>query len=164
MSSLAKSIYEHRITWGISIFALWAFILALVAAANVLLLSKVAELYGYETEIQGRVWLIFILNTLFGLGFAASAYGLWQRRNWGRLLFLWIIVIWSFSNVVALFMPDSPFSSNMRPTISNKVLESIRFSIGPVASLWYLNLARVKCLFSSTDRTDNFIDEEVNHL
>ncbi len=152
---------QRQLAWGISAFVLWAAILAFLAFANVLLLSKVAELQESDPALQRQLWLIIFLNVGFGLGFALSAYGLWQRRNWGRTLFLWIVVIWSLVNVIALFAPGGWLPSNEVYSTGSRLLKGLRFTIGPAASLWYFNLPRVKYLFN-TNGAENLTTEEVS--
>ena len=146
--------------WGILIFMLWALILAMLAIANLLLLSQAVELYSDEAGNQSRVWLIFGLNVCFGLGFGLSAYGLWERRNWGRVLFLWCLVIWSGFNLAALFLPRLLFASVRDYSAGGLAANSIRFAVGLLVSLWYLNLPRIKTLFDPSSSA-NFATGEV---
>ena len=142
--------------WGVHIIAIWAGILAFLALANLLILSRVVEIGGYEPDSRNQIWLIFALNVIFGLGFAASAYGLWRKLNWGRLLFLWCIVIWSALNIAALFISHPSYSPGAR------ALNSLRFIVGPVVVLWYLNLARIKHGFNAGLPLTLEIEEDKN--
>ena len=133
--------------WGIWICAAWALVLALLTIANLLLLSLAVEFYSNEYGMQSRVWLIFGLNVVFGLAFAASTFGLWRQQNWGRLLFLWAIIIWSSFNFITLFIPNLLFSAGRDYTIRELTPNAIRFAAGVFVPLWYLNLPRVKAFF-----------------
>jgi len=133
--------------WGIWICAAWALALAILAFANLLLLSKAVELYSNQFGNQAQIWLIFILNVIFGLVFAVSTYGLWRPHNWGRLLFIWAIVIWSGFNILALFAPGILSASSRDYTTGQLAASGIRFVAGLFIPLWYLNLPRVKALF-----------------
>ncbi len=145
-------------SWGIYIFALWALALAVTAFARLLLLTKANELYQNTADNQGLLWLIFIMSSLFGLGFAGSAYGLWKQRNWGRVLFLWLIVIWSGLNLMALLIFPSSLS-DQDYTISGLLLNVARFAFAMLISLAYFNLAPVKARFKAGP-SKNFTSEE----
>ena len=114
--------------------------LAFVAAARLLLLSKVVELSGDGFGSQPQIWLVFILNALFGILFAASAYGLWGRYTWGRILFLWGILFWSAFELFSLFIGNDA-------TVPAIIAGVFRVAIGLLISLWYFNLPRIKMLF-----------------
>ncbi len=120
----------------------------MTAFARLLLLTKATELYENTYDNQGLLWLIFIMSGLFGLGFAGSAYGLWKQRNWGRVLFLWLIVIWSGLNLAALLIfPNS--LSDQDYTSSGILLNIARFAFEMFISLVYLNLPPVKARFKA---------------
>jgi hypothetical protein len=154
LDKISTVLLERGRFWGITVFAFWAAVLAFLALANIMVLSRAVELYGFEVENQGQVWLILIMNIIFGLGFAVSAYGLWKKRNWGRLLFLWFIVTWSAFNIVALFAFDSAAGS-----LRMRAFNTGRHLVGPVVSLWYLNLARIKGLFGAGS-SEKFLAEK----
>lgn len=149
------SMFQKSARWGVHIIAIWAGLLAFLAVANLLILGQVIEIGGYEPDSRNQVWLIFGLNVIFGLAFAGSAYGLWRKRKWGRLLFLWCIVIWSGFNIAALFI--SPAYSP-----GTRALNSLRFIAGPVVSLWYLNLAHIKHGFNGGLPVTVEIEEDKN--
>jgi len=132
--------------WGIWICTAWALVLAFLAVANLLLLSQIVA-YSNGQVSQGQIWAIFMMNIIFGLAFAASTFGLWRRHNWGRLLFIWAIVIWSAINLVALFIPGFLFPIENQPSAGELTLGGVRFAVGLVLPLWYLNLPRIKTLF-----------------
>jgi hypothetical protein len=120
--------------------------MALIAFAQMLNLSAVVGVGDQEGISASRIWTVFILNAFFGLGFGASAIGLWMRHQAGRLLFIGMIVIWSGLNIIGLF--TSPGSTYSWGDIS---LNLIRYLIGLVLPPWYLNLAHIKALFHSGD-------------
>lgn len=156
--SLAAFVRRHWGSWGIPIFALWALVLAFLSFARLLLLTRVVQLGGEVLENQSMIWLVFIFNTAFGLGFTGSAYGLWRRRNWGRVLFLWWIVIWSGFNWVAVFF-NPALSSNQEALISNLLINGLRLAVGVIISMWYFNMPHIKALFD-TDTPEQFTIEE----
>jgi len=140
---------QQRITlkWGVWLCAGWACTQVVLTIFNLLLLTKAVELYSDEYGNQARVWVVFILNVGFGVVFAFSTYGLWRRQNWGRLLFLWAITIWTSFNLIGLFLPVFISTSNGQFTISQVAANGIRFALTLVIPLIYLNLPRVKALF-----------------
>lgn len=115
--------------------------MALVAVARLLFLSGTVELTSNQFGTQTQVWVIFIFNAIFAIGFAGSAYGLWGVRGWGRVLFLWVIGAWSIFNLVALFMTIDSY-----PT-SEFIIDLLRLIVGLLISLWYFNIPRIKALF-----------------
>lgn len=132
--------------WGIRVFAAWALILTVLALANLLLLTAFVEVGNQPVGSQTRIWLTFVFNVLFSLGFAGSSYGLWRCHKWGRVLFLWTVVIWSGFNIITLFAADLFFAG--RPyTAIELTLNGFRYAIGLLISVWYLNLPQVKLLF-----------------
>ncbi|MEW5959760.1 MAG: hypothetical protein AB1801_18700 [Chloroflexota bacterium] len=145
-------------SWGIIAFVLWAVVLAVVAFARMLLLSKAVELYSNQFGSQAQVWMIFIINGILGIGFAASAFGLWRTDNWGRLLFLWIIGLWSGSNLLAMWVVN-PLILGRQYGLADLLLNGLLVTTGLIISLWYFNLPRIKTLFQ-TKTSKNFITEE----
>lgn len=145
-------------SWGVLIFLVWAAVLALVAFARMLLLTKAVELYSNQFGTQSQVWMIFVINAVLGLGFAVSAFGLWRMDNWGRLLFLWIIGTWSLFNLIALFIAN-PLIFKAQYSIDDVMVNGLRVAIGLIISVWYFNLPHIKTLFR-TKATENCIIEE----
>ena len=143
--------------WGIYLFAIFSLILALIAVVRLLILIQTVELYSDEFGNQTLVWIIFVLNSLFGLGFAASAYGLWKRYNWGRILFMWLIVSWSGLNLFAIYSPY--FSPRQDLSFDGAMISSLRFGFGIILSLVYFNLPRVKELFLLDPAEDSTLEE-----
>ncbi len=145
MGKLSAWVQGHWGSWGILILTLWALVLTLLAVVNILWLTAIVENTNQEIEIS-RIWLFFLLNTLFGLGFAVSAFGLWRLRNWGRLLFMGMIFIWAASYVLAWLIS----LSNSQPySISELTLNFIPYLLGAGLSIAYLNLPRIKALFET---------------
>jgi len=127
--------------WAIRVFALWAGVLALLAVARLLLLSRSVELVSNQFGNQGLAWVVFGLNVAFALGFGYCAYSLWQQQNRGRIAFLWLIAVWSIFNVIGLlFGPAIPAAMQIS-------LNIFRYAVGLVIPLFYLNLPRVKARF-----------------
>jgi hypothetical protein len=162
-------------TWGIFLLSLWASVLALVNLARILLLSESVQFLGSNVgPDQGQIWLIFVLNVIFALGFGGSVYGLLKRYNWGRVLFMWLIVIWSGSNLIALFAPNllyllffpkavlsTPgllFSPNQDYTVGELTVNGLRHAVELILPLWYLNLPHIKMIFR-TQPDENFTAE-----
>ena len=117
--------------------------MAVLAISRLLLLSLVQftdNAFGNPTII----WFNFLLNVILVLGFGASTYGLWGRRNWGRVLFLWLVVIWAGSNMIALLAnPDQ------NHTIGALLINGLRFAVSAFIPLLYFNLPHIKTAFHS---------------
>ena len=126
-------------------FAGWALVLAFIALSRLLFLSRVVELAHEEFGSQTGVWLVFALDALFCVGFGLSAYGLWKRRNWGRLLFLWLLGAWSAFELIGPFVANQDAFIDLTANI-------FRVAVGLLIALFYFNLPRIKTLFN--------IDEE----
>lgn len=127
--------------WAIRVFALWAGVLALLAAARLLLLSRSVELVSNQFGNQTLAWVVFGLNVAFALGFGFCAYSLWQQQNRGRIAFLWLIAVWSIFNVIGLlFGPAIPAAMQITMNI-------FRYAVGLAIPLFYLNLPRIKAQF-----------------
>jgi len=136
----------------------WALVLAILAFANLLFLSTVVQMMGTDDGPgQSQIWLVFLLNVLFLIGFAVSAYGLFRLDNWGRILFLWCIIIWSGFNLIAIFIPS--FYPDRDRSAEGVWFNGLRYGVGLIVPLWYLNLPRIKMIFHS-QRSENLIVEE----
>ena len=105
-------------------------------------MSRVVELAGEEFGSQGGVWLVFALDVLFCVGFGLSAYGLWKRCNWGRLLFLWLLGAWSAFELIG------PFIAN-QDTFIDLTANVFRVAVGLLIALFYFNLPRIKAFFEA---------------
>ena len=146
LGQLSAFVQRRWGSWGIFILGLWALVLAVVALARLLLLSAVIESGGQENTDQGQIWIVFILNALFAIAFAACVYGLWTRRNWGRLLFMISVTIWSIFYIVALFLPTgAPVTESY--SVMTLIINLIPYIIGVALSIWYLNLPHIKAMF-----------------
>lgn len=132
--------------WGIRLFALWALLLAVLAAGYLLILSASVELYSDEYSNQAQVWLIFALNIGFTVGFTAAAYGLWLQLKWGRILFLWLIVFWNGVNLLSLLAPALLMRAALPPPLA-LALDLARYGLALLIPLVYLNLPHIKACF-----------------
>jgi hypothetical protein len=155
---LSALIRDHVGSWGIFVFSLWALILTIVAVARIILLTGVVEFVNNEYSNQLQIWIIFILNVIFGVGFGASSYGLFRRQSWGRILFLWTILIWTGFNLLAVFLFRSILPSNNGAFVDSLPVNIVRFALGGVISVWYFNIPRVKARFS-TGSSEEFTTE-----
>lgn len=134
-------------TWGIRLLALWALILAILAAGYLLVLSASVELYSNVYHNQAQVWFIFLLNVGFSVGFAAGAFGLWRQLNWGRVLFLWLIVVWNGVNLLSVLAPGF-LALNVQESPLDLAINLIRYGVALLIPLIYLNLPRIKACFA----------------
>lgn len=120
-----------------------------------LALTAVTGANSQEILSQSLIWTLFFLNAFFGLGFSASAYGLWMRRHWGRLLFCGVVIIWAVVYITALLMPVRSLSTGTN-SVMILVLNLLRYVFGSVVPVWYLNLAHIKTLFDTpTPKSEN---------
>ena len=147
-------------TWTIRLFAIWAFILAVIPLANLLLFTAAVEFYSDQYDNRAQVWIIFLLQSVFGTTFAFSAYGLWRYKNWGRLLFLWASSIWFSLNLVALIVPELIRFSIRQYTTSELVWNAVRFIVALSIPLWYLTRPHVKAIFDHRP-SNNLSTEEL---
>ncbi|MDX1522311.1 MAG: hypothetical protein R3264_11835 [Anaerolineae bacterium] len=130
-------------TWGIVVLALWAVVLVLVIITSLLQVTVSAELY----RSPALVWLVYVIFSAFALAFGFSAFGLWQRYNWGRVLFLGAIGVWSVLNLIFLFRPDLLVETAPPHSTRNIIFSVARHLVGFILPLWYLNLAHIKSMF-----------------
>ena len=130
------------------ILILLAVVLTLLALALMLFLSAVVRVGGQENLGQGRIWTFFILHILFAVGFSASAYGLWGRHNWGRLLFISSITVWGAYYVIFLLIPAAK-SGNF--SVGALILNLIPL-VAVITAILYLNLAHIKALFDPSHK------------
>lgn len=145
MGELSAFVERRWGSWGILILGLWALVLALVALARLVLLSAVVG-SGNQDVSQGQVWVVFVLNALLALAFAACAYGLWTRRHWGRILFMGCIAVWAIFYLVALFTSSTPLANNDY-TPGSMAFNLVPYLGGVIITVWYLNLPHIKALF-----------------
>ncbi len=148
-----KSIFTPA--WGIRILALWAVVLALLAMSHLLLLTLAVELY--EGDNQARMWVIFGLNIIFAVGFSAAGYGLWLKKNWGRIAFLWLIGVWSAFNFISLLAPNLNLILGQPPL--QWLFAGLKYSAALVIPMVYLNLPRVKTEFEPQEVTSLSVDD-----
>jgi hypothetical protein len=99
----------------------------------------------FDSELRVPLWIILIFNVILAVGFFASSYGLSMRQNWGRVLFLWLIVLWSVANLMALLY--SILRANK--IVSFHFVDSLRYLIALIMPLWYLNLPHIKTIFKT---------------
>ena len=130
--------------WGITIVALWAVTLAFLSFANLLLITSIVQSVTIEVGVL-QSWLVFGLNIFLLIAFSISAYGLFKRQQWGRLLFLVSVSIWAGFNFFALF--SSSYSLNQDHTNQAIFFNAFRYAVALIMPLWYLNLPQVKLAF-----------------
>ena len=129
----------------VRIIACWAFVLGLLNLANILILTGAVELYTNEFGNQMQVWLILLLDIIFGLGFFISGYGLWTHKSWGRTLFLWFITAWAAFNIIGLVISIEQYD------LGALVVNMLRFVITLLIPLWYLHRPQVKAFFAENN-------------
>lgn len=129
--------------YGIYIIVLWSIVLGLQnfirlvytlrVGANSLNADFLARFYFYQ-------WFSFGL----GIAFLVAAFGLWQRRNWGRQIFLAMVILFFATALYGLF---SASDNNFDALVKWELAAQYLFSI---ALPWiYLNLKFVKEKFQT---------------
>jgi hypothetical protein len=127
-------------TWGIRVIAVWSLVLALLAVAHLLVLSAASAVGELQTAIP--IWVVFLLNALFVAGFGVSAVGLWRIFEWGRRVFLGLIILWSVFNFASLAVQSNT------PLASQTLLyDLLRYVLALVVPLIYLNLPNIRHQF-----------------
>ena len=141
---MAKSLSQRPKRWGVFLLALWAAVLSFQAISPLLILS--ASVVRDSNPI--RLWTTFFISLCFSIAFALSAYGLWQEHHWGRMLFIWIVIVWSIVNLTVLLLPDSIFGATPPRTALGWVMAVSPYLISLLWPVWYLNVPDVKETFS----------------
>ena len=129
---------------------LLALVLAVWTFAHLLLLSVVVTMPTQENMSQSRFGQFSFSIHCLAWRFVASAYGLWNRRNWGRLLFIGCVIVWGGFYVVSLFTPDGPVVSG-NYTLGTLALNIIAYVGGTFSIVLYLNLPHIKALFDTQE-------------
>ena len=149
-----------RITqWGINIVALWSLTLAFLAFANHLHITSRVQSTVVEVGVL-QSWMVFGLNLSLLVLFSVSAYGLFKRQQWGRILFLVTVSIWAISNFFALFSPA--YLPNQNYTNQHLLLNAFRYVVALILPIWYLNLPQVKRAFRPSSANLKIEDSTTN--
>ncbi len=139
---------KRPISWGVIIIALWSLILGLLTLAGLLRFSQVVSQVSVSSESQ--IWILFVAYTLFTIGFGLSTYGLWQFQSWGRRLFLWTVGAWAIFGVMGLLRVNGfSIAPERTYTVTEIVVNLIRYLAGFILPLLYLNLGHIKPLFQT---------------
>jgi len=103
--------------------------------------------FGSPATVFG--WLSLVLAFIAPFGFAASVYGLWGLRPWGRHLFLALSTLFFGFNVIGVWLPGGLPPTVQDPTqvLNARLLASARYSLALVIPLIYFNLKWIKPLF-----------------
>ena len=94
-------------------------------------------------------WLSLALAFIAPFGFGACVYGLWERRAWGRYLFMGLSTLFFGVNLIAVWLPlGLPPGLEDPVQIRNaRLLTSARFGLALVIPIVYFNLSWIKALF-----------------
>lgn len=149
MGGLSAFVERRWGSWGILFLGLWALVLALVGLARLVLLSAVLGATQKNVS-QSQIWVVFSLNALLAVAFAACTYGLWTRHHWGRVLFMGCIALWAIFYVVALFASSTPLANNDY-TPGSMAFNLVPYLGGAILAIWYLNLPHIKALFDKKE-------------
>ena len=140
--------FKRPNSWGVIIIALWSLILAFSTLGGLLLFS---QMIGHiEVSSESQIWVLFVAYTLFTIGFGLSSYGVWQYQSWGRRLFLWTLGAWAVFGVMGLLRVNGFSVAPERTyTVTEVIVNLIRYLAGFILPLLYLNLGHIKPLFQS---------------
>lgn len=126
--------------YGIYVIAVWALVLGLQNIARLIYTLAVssgsppAQLYTYE-------WV----SVAFSLIFLVATFGLWQRKNWGRWLFLAAVPLFFTVATFGVFFGNlGDISTATRWGLA------ARYAVSVALPWIYLNLTFVKNAFSPT--------------
>jgi len=123
-----------RRPYGIYVIAVWALILGLQDIVR-LIYTLTVNIGTPPAQLHVYQWA----SAAFSLAFVAAAIGVWQRKNWGRQLFLVAATLFFIVAIVGIF-------SNPPPNISAASRWGLTFRYAvSIAIPWiYLNLSFVK--------------------
>ncbi len=142
-SWILKHNYFRR-PYGIYVIAVWALVLGLQNIARLIYTlaidagAPLAQLYLYQ-------WV----SVAFSIAFIVAAFGLWNHKNWGRILFL---AAAAFFFAIATFGVFSNHPTAMKPVAQWTLVA--RYAISIALPWIYLNLPFVKKpFFNKTEDT-----------
>jgi len=128
---------------GLLTIALWAVVLGL--------LNFIRLVYTFSSAAdpalapQNRIYFYQWTTTIFGLAFFAAAWGVRQRANWGRLLFLGAVAAFFALSMVGVFSGQAA-----APPPEARPWFVVRYALSIALPFVYLNLPFVKQSFQST--------------
>lgn len=136
-----------RRPWSLYIFIVWGLVLAFNTGVALWDITGPLAQLGSPATLFG--WLSLALAFVAPFGFAASVYGLWELRPWGRYLFLSMSTLFSAFNLAAAWLPGGLPLSPQEPgqLLNAQLLASARYGLALVIPLIYFNLKWIKPLF-----------------
>ncbi len=109
--------------YGTYVIAIWAAVLGLQNLAR--LIYTLATDGAGSRASEAQLFIYQWIGVIFSIVFFAAAVGLWQRKNWGRRLFLFatppffaLAIFGVFSSVTANLSPATQWGLAARYTIS----------------------------------------------
>jgi hypothetical protein len=139
-----------RRPWSLYFFIAWGLVLAFNTGIALWDITGPLAQFGPPATAFG--WLSLALAFIAPFGFAASVYGLWELRPWGRYLFLALSTLYFGFNVIGVWLPGGLPATVQDPAQvrSARLLASARYSLALVIPLIYFNLKWIKPLFQET--------------
>ncbi len=131
---------------GLLTIALWAVVLGLL---NFIRLVYTFSLAADPTLApQNRIYFYQWTTVIFGLAFFAAAWGVWQRANWGRRLFLGAVAAFFALSMAGVFSGRAA-----APPPEARPWLIVRYALSIALPFAYLNLPFVKQSFQPIKET-----------
>ncbi len=123
--------------YGIYVIAVWALVLGLQNIAR-LIYTLTVNNGALPTEVRAYQWV----SVAFSVAFLGATVGLWQRKNWGRWLFLLAVPIFFIVATIGVFSANP---ADISPTARWGL--AARYAVSIALPWVYLNLTFVKNAF-----------------
>lgn len=127
---------------GIYIVAIWSAVLGLLNLIRLLLTFSIDSPELLKDMSLPQFYLYQWACLIFGLGFLGATVGLWRRRNWARVLFLGIALVFFVTAMAGLFV-----SAPADPSVASRLIRGGRYLLSIILPFIYLNLPFVKDKF-----------------
>ena len=124
--------------YGTYVIAVWAVVLGLQNLVRLIYTLAVDN----GGAAQSRLFLYQWVSVLFSIAFIAAAVGIWQRKNWGRKLFLLSTPLFFAIAIFGVFTADKADISSLAQWSL-----SVRYAISIAIPWIYLNLPFVTHTF-----------------
>lgn len=131
-------------------FIAWAILLTFNTGVALWDITGPLAQFGSPDTLFG--WLSLVLAFVAPFGFAASVYGLWELRPWGRYLFLILSTLFFAFNLIGVWLTGGlpPNLEDATQIRNARLLASARYGLALVIPLIYFNLSRIRALFQES--------------
>lgn len=139
--------------YGITVIALWSAVLGLQNAISLVYTWRLDNSADVSADIPLAQFYVYQwVSVIFGVGFFMAAVGLWRLKNWGRIFFLIVGVVFFTTSMVGLFIAPPTDA-----TLQTKALLGGRYLLSVALPFAYLNLPFVKTAFEASSK-----EQEIN--